>query len=230
MEPFLLIVDDESNIRRILRITLQAHGYRIHEAATGAEAIALTHALQLDLVILDMGLPDMPGIEVLQSIRSRSTVPIIILTVRDAEQDKVYALDHGADDYVTKPFGMSELMARVRSALRHRTAGAEVQVTQMGPFTIDYERRLVERGGQPLRLTPIEYDLLRILALNLGRVVTHRQLLNQVWGDVQYETDGHYMRIYIGHLRKKIEPDPARPQYILTEPGVGYRLVAPEEE
>ncbi|PSR32466.1 MAG: DNA-binding response regulator [Sulfobacillus benefaciens] len=224
----ILIIDDEPQIRRVLRVMLQAQGYHIVEAATGADGLVFAFTTDPDCILLDISLPDLQGIDVLQSIRRQSDVPVIILTIHEEEQQKVRALDLGADDYVTKPFGARELMARIRVALRHRASTSSPAVIQVGPVIMDFERRLVERHGEPVRLTPIEYDLLRELASNLGRVLTHRHLLQQVWGDATDTTDAHYLRIYIGHLRKKIEDDPARPQLIITEPGVGYRMTEPE--
>lgn len=230
MDRSLLIVDDDARLDDVLCAALHYQGYRIYQATSGSEAVALTQGVDPDLVLLDPDRLEMPGLAVLQSIRSRSTVPIIVLTGRNAEQDKVAALNAGADDYVTKPFGMNELIARVHTALRHRPPGSEKPVLSVGPLMIDYERRQVKREGALLRLTPTEYALLRILALNVGRVVTHRELLRAGWGDARYETKGHYLRIYIWHLRNKIEPNPTRPQYIVTAPGIGYRFVAPETE
>jgi two-component system KDP operon response regulator KdpE len=224
----ILIIDDEPQIRRVLRVMLQAQGYQTVEAATGADGLVFAFTAAPDCILLDLGLPDLKGTEVLQSIRRQSDVPVIILTIHEEEQEKVRALDLGADDYVTKPFGARELMARIRVALRHRTNTPSPSTIHVGSLTMDFERRMVERYGEPVRLTPIEYDLLRELASNLGRVLTHRHLLQQVWGDTTDAADAHYLRIYIGHLRKKIEDDPARPQLIITEPGVGYRMTEPD--
>ncbi|MBE3556682.1 MAG: response regulator [Firmicutes bacterium] len=225
----ILIVDDEPQIRKLLRVTLQAHGFTTIEAATGQDGIIQAGMIRPDLIILDLGLPDMDGTKALSQIREWSVVPIIVVTVRDDEEGKVYALDHGADDYVTKPFGMSELMARIRTALRHVANQPDEPVLKIGKLTIDLARRIVERDGQPVRLTPTEYDLLKTMATNAGRVMTHRQLFQQVWKGQNYETADHYLRVYIGHLRKKIEDNPAQPNLIITEPGVGYRLVIPSE-
>ncbi len=221
----ILIIDDESPIRKLLHVTLEAHGYFITEAANGKEGILQSTIVRPDLIILDLGLPDMDGTNALSQIREWYTGPILVLTVRDDELGKVFALDHGADDYITKPFGMSELMARIRVALRHVAHQQNEPVISVGSLTIDLARRFVEQKGQPIRLTPIEYDLLKALITNAGRVMTHRQLLKEVWGEQNYETAGHYLRVYVGHLRKKIEDDPTRPKLIITEPGVGYRLV-----
>lgn len=226
----ILIVDDETQIRRLLRVSLEAHGFSTLEASTGQEAILQASTERPDLVILDLGLPDIDGRQVLAQIRDWSHVPILVLTVHDDEAGKVFALDHGADDYVTKPFGMSELVARIRVALRHVARQADEPVLRAGPLMIDLARRVVENNGEPVRLTPIEYDLLKTLAQNAGRVMTHRQLLREVWGEHNYESAGHYLRVYVGHLRKKIEEDPTRPAVIMTEPGVGYRLVENPED
>ena len=223
----VLIIDDEVQIRKLLRVTLEAHGYSTMEASTGREGVLKTSMDIPDLLILDLGLPDMDGRDVLRQIREWATMPIIVLTVRDDEAGKVYALDNGADDYMTKPFGMSELMARIRVALRHIAQQPDEPIIQVGPLQIDLSRRVVEKNGEPIKLTPIEYDLLKALAINANRVMTHRQLLKQVWGEQGTETAGHYLRVYVGHLRKKIEDNAAQPNLLLTEPGVGYRLVDP---
>ncbi|MDD9267016.1 response regulator [Paenibacillus sp. GCM10023248] len=224
----ILIIDDEAQIRKLLRVTLNAHGYEAAEAATGHEGMLQATMVRPDLIVLDLGLPDMTGMEVLAHIREWSKVPIIILTAKDQEQDKVAALDQGADDYVTKPFGMGEFMARMRVALRHTAKTQDEPVLRHGQLVIDLAHRTVELQGEKLKLTPTEYDLLKVLALNAGRVMTHRQLLKQVWGGSQYESDSQYLRVYVGHLRKKIEADSTRPQYILTEPGIGYRFAYQE--
>ncbi|MZQ84077.1 response regulator [Paenibacillus sp. 5J-6] len=220
----ILIIDDEAQIRKLLRVTLNAHGFDVTEAATGQEGLLQATMVRPDLIVLDLGLPDMTGMEVLKHIREWSQVPIIILTAQDQEQDKVAALDRGADDYVTKPFGMGEFMARMRVALRHIAKTQDEPVLKLGDLVIDLSQRVVELQGEKLKLTPTEYDLLKVLALNAGRVMTHRQLLKQVWGGSQYESDSQYLRVYVGHLRKKIEEDSTRPRYILTEPGIGYRF------
>lgn len=220
----ILIIDDEPQIRKLLRVTLTAHGFEAAEASTGQEGLLQATMVRPDLIVLDLGLPDMTGMEVLAHIREWSQVPIIILTAQDQEQDKVAALDRGADDYVTKPFGMGEFMARMRVALRHITKTQDEPVLKLGHLVIDISQRSVELNEEKLKLTPTEYDLLKVLALNAGRVMTHKQLLKQVWGGQQYESDSQYLRVYVGHLRKKIEVDPTRPKYILTEPGIGYRF------
>lgn len=221
----ILVTDDEPQIRRLLRTSLGAHQYQVLEAARGQEALAKAAEERPDLLILDLGLPDMDGLEVLARLREWSDVPVIVLSVRDREMEKVEALDRGADDYVTKPFGMSELLARIRATLRHRLqAEVEAPVFQSGDLSVDLARRIVTVAGQEVRLTPKEYDILRVLVTHAGKVLTHQQLLRQVWGP-GYEQETHYLRVHIGQLRQKIEPAPAQPRYILTEPGVGYRLI-----
>lgn len=221
----ILVVDDEPQIQRFLKPALSAAGYEVIEAATGAEALKAVATAAPDLVILDLGLPDMDGKDVIASLRGWSTIPIVILSARDRESEKIAALDLGADDYVEKPFGIGELTARIRSALRHR-GKAETAPTVMvaDDLTIDTVRRLVSRNGEPIRLTPKEYDLLTLLGRHAGRVVTHKTLLTSVWGPAHGE-DMHYLRVFIGQLRQKIERDPTRPTIVRTEPGVGYRLV-----
>jgi two-component system, OmpR family, KDP operon response regulator KdpE len=220
----VLIVDDEPQIRRFLRTSLSAHGYRISEASCGREAITLMTTERPELVLLDLGLLDMDGLEVIHRLREWSTVPIIVLSVRGQEANKIEALDGGADDYVTKPFGMGELLARLRAALRHQLQAEVAEpIFQCGGLSIDLVRRVVTVDSREVKLTPKEYDLLRLLVTHAGKVLTHRQLLREVWGPASvHET--HYLRVYIGQLRQKLEPDPAQPRYILTEPGVGYRL------
>lgn len=225
----ILIVDDEPQIRKILKVTLQAHQYVIHEAATGEEALQHASRICPDLIILDLGLPDLSGMEVLGRIRNWSSIPVIVLTAKDREEDKIAALDHGADDYVTKPFGMGELVARIRVALRHTALPANDPVLRIGELTIDLAQRIVELHGERVKLTPTEYDLLRVLTVNAGKVVTQRQLLQQVWGNQHNEQpDSHYLRVYIGHLRKKLEEDSTQPKWIVTEPGIGYRFLSRE--
>jgi two-component system, OmpR family, KDP operon response regulator KdpE len=220
----ILIVDDEPQIRRFLRTTLSAHGYRVIEASCGREAMTLTATERPELMLLDLGLPDIEGLEVIHRLREWSTVPIIVVSVRGQEAKKVEALDSGADDYVTKPFGMGELLARIRAALRHRLqAEVDEPVFRSAGLTVDLIRRIVTVDGREVKLTPKEYDLLRVLVTHAGKVITHQHLLREVWGPGSvHET--HYLRVYIGQLRQKLEPDPAQPRYILTEPGVGYRL------
>jgi two-component system KDP operon response regulator KdpE len=220
----ILIVDDELQIRRFLRITLEANGYRIHETATGQDAILKTAQLRPDLVILDMGLPDMDGLDVLQRIREWTQTPVIILSVRDSDQDKILALDAGADDYLTKPFSMDELMARIRTAQRHAQPQQEEPVFASGNLRVDLTRRSVTVSDAPVKLTPTEYALLRLMIQHAGRVLTHQQILREVWGP-EYVRETHYLRVYFAQLRQKLEADPTRPGLIVTEPGVGYRLL-----
>jgi two-component system KDP operon response regulator KdpE len=219
----VLVVDDEPAIRRFLRTALAAHAYSVYEAATGQEALAAVAAHRPDLVILDLGLPDIEGIEVTRLLRSWLQVPIIILSVREQEADKIAALDAGADDYVTKPFGTGELLARMRGALRRAAPSLAEPVFVSGELRVDLAHRLVTVADREVQLTPTEYDLLRVLVTNAGKVLTHRQLLRQVWG-VGYEQESHLLRVNMSNLRRKLEPDPARPRFIITEPGVGYRL------
>lgn len=219
----ILVIDDENEIRRLLKVGLNAHGYEIYEAANGEEGIAVAALSKPDLIVLDMGLPDIDGIGVVDRIREWSTVPIIVLSVRESETDKVKALDRGADDYVTKPFSMAELLARIRVAMRHQGNVKDEPVLVAGALEMDLLLRRVCLRGEEIKLTPTEYELLRCLMTHPGRVLTHRQLLRKVWG-AEREEENQYLRIYISQLRKKIETDPNQPEYILTEPGVGYRL------
>lgn len=226
----VLVVDDEPAILRALSAALRTRGYTVHTATTGGEA--LDHAVRhpLDVIILDLGLPDLDGIEICRRLREWSTTPIIVLTVEDAEERKVTALDAGADDFVTKPFSMPELLARVRVALRHRRPADEPDdpVLEVGDVRIDRARHTVTVGGEPVDLTPKEFDFLTLLARNPGRVHTHRTILQAVWGPA-YGTETQYLRVYASQLRKKLRDDPAAPR-LVTEPGVGYRLVDPAEE
>lgn len=224
----VLIIDDEQEIRSLLHVALQAHGYECAQAGSGEEGLAEAAAWKPDLVLLDMGLPDMEGLTVVRRLREWSKAPVIILSVRDQEMDKIQALDFGADDYLAKPFSMGELLARIRVALRHQADISAEPVLSFGDLTIDLNGRVVRFRNVDVRLTPTEYDLLKKLALHAGKVVTHRQLLTAVWGR-DYEEETHYLRIFIGHLRRKIEPNPTCPAYIITEPGVGYRLQIPKE-
>jgi len=223
----VLVVDDEPAIRRFLRASLAAHGYAVFEADSGEAALTAVRADRPDLVVLDLGLPDLDGIEVTRLLREWTHIPIIILSVRGQEADKIAALDAGADDYVTKPFGAGELLARMRVALRRAGQSSAEPVFACDNLIMDLARRLVTVGGRQVELTPTEYDLLRVLVMNAGKVLTHRQLLREVWG-MGYEQEMHMLRVNISNLRRKIEPDPTRPRYILTEPGVGYRLRASE--
>lgn len=225
----ILVIDDEPQIRKLLKVTLQAHQFEIEEAATGEEGIVKATVVHSDLIVLDLGLPDMPGMEVLHRIREWSSVPIIVLTAKEREEDKIAALDGGADDYVTKPFGMGELLARIRVALRHVAKSVHEPILKFDDLVIDLAQRSVMLGDERVKLTPTEYDLLKILATNADKVVTQRHLLQQVWGSHHNEsTEGHYLRVYISHLRKKLEEDPTRPKLIITEPGIGYRFLTPE--
>jgi two-component system KDP operon response regulator KdpE len=226
-EPLIVIVDDEPPIRRFLRASLSVEGFRIVEAATGAEGLrAITQQLPA-LVLLDLGLPDMDGADVLRSVRQWSTLPIIVLSARGEEAAKIAALDAGADDYLTKPFGVGELLARIRVALRNaaRTSAGNLAETivELGDTRIDLAARVVTRAGEELKLTKIEFDLLAALCRHAGRVVTHRQILKEVWGPHAVQ-EPHYVRVFVAALRKKLEPDPRRPRFLVTEQGVGYRL------
>jgi len=225
-EPLVLIVDDEPPIRHFLRATLAAHGFRVVEAATAGEALEKLAASPPEVVLLDLGLPDRDGLDVLVELRGWSTVPVIVLSARQREPDKVAALDAGADDYLSKPFGTDELLARMRVALRHaaRPGGAS-PVYRAGELVVDLEARLVTVHGKEVHLTPHEFKLLAALVKKAGKVLTHRQLLREVWGP-EYGDESHYVRVYMAQLRRKLESDPARPRYLRSEPGVGYRLVS----
>lgn len=219
----ILVVDDERPIRRFLRAALSSHGYEVIECVTGEEALQVAANEKPEVIILDLGLPDISGFEVTRRLREWSQTPVIILSVSEREQDKVASLDAGADDYLTKPFGVAELTARIRVALRHSYKTESQPVFQVEGLRVDLAHRSVSVDGQEIALTPNEYDLLRLLVRHAGKVVTHRQLLHEVWG-AEYENEGHLLRVNISNLRHKIEPDPAQPKYILTESGVGYRL------
>lgn len=223
--PLVLVVEDERQMLRFLRATLTSHGYRLLEAETAAEAVRLASSHNPDLILLDLGLPDADGIDVTRRLREWSRTPIIVLSARGRDDDKVEALDAGADDYLTKPFSVNELLARMRVALRHAGAAgaAAAPVFEVGPLRIDLSRREVQVEGREVRLTPIEYKLLTLLARHAGKVLTHRQILKEVWGPGR-EGQTHYVRVHMAELRKKIEADAARPRIIVTEPGVGYRL------
>jgi two-component system KDP operon response regulator KdpE len=218
-----LVIDDEPQMRRLLRVILEANGYRVFDAATGKEGIVEAAQRKPDVVLLDLGLPDLEGLEVLKRLREWSRVPVIILSVRDREDDKVAALDAGADDYVTKPFNSAELLARLRAALRHVQPQGADAIFRTGNLEVDLSKRLVLKSGTEIRLTPIEYALLRLLVVNAGKVLTHRQLLTEVWGE-KAVGQSHYLRVHLAHLREKLELNPSAPELILTEPGVGYRL------
>ena len=220
----ILVVDDEAQIRKFLRISLGATGHQVVEADTAAAGVALARSEQVDLVILDLGLPDMDGQEAISLIRETSTVPIIVLSVRSTEVDKVEALDRGADDYVVKPFGIGELMARLRAALRPTLADKSAPILlKIGGLQLDFGRRVICRDGVEIRLSKREYDLLRFLAGSPDHVVTHKEILTAVWGPA-HQDDTAYLRVYVNQLRQKLESDPPSPRVILTEPGVGYRL------
>jgi two-component system KDP operon response regulator KdpE len=224
--PVVMLVEDEKQIRRFVRTALEAEGWCVHETDTLRQGLADARTRSPDLIILDLGMPDGDGKQFLHDLRGWSDVPVIVLSARVAEQDKVEALDAGADDYLTKPFGVGELLARVRAASRRRRdAGAgQGSLFEFGDVKIDLSLRVVHKGESPVHLTPIEYRLLSLLVANCGKVLTHRQILREVWGPSHTE-DGHYVRVYMGHLRQKLEDDPAQPRYILTETAVGYRLV-----
>jgi len=221
--PRILVVDDEKAIQRFLKNALSTEEFSVHIAGNGKEALTAAVAIRPDLIILDLGLPDMDGVEVLRRLREWTKVPVIILSVRDREDDKITALDSGADDYVTKPFGIGELLARMRVALRKSIQESPEPVYRMDGLEVDLEHRRVTAQGQEVQLTATEYDLLRLLVTHAGKVLTHNQILRQIWGP-GYMEQPHLLRVNISNLRRKIEPEPARPRYILTELGVGYRL------
>ena len=225
-ESTVLLIEDEAEIRRFLRTSLPAHGYRLYEATTGADGLAQAKARNPDIILLDLGLPDLDGTDVICQVRGWAAIPILVLSARDQEQAKVAALDLGADDYVTKPFGVDELLARMRAALRHAApsvGAAGESVFALGDLRVDLGRRLVFVSATEIHLTPIEYKLLTTLIRYAGKVVTHRQLLKEVWGPLHVE-EGHYLRVYMRQLRNKVEANPAQPRYLVTELGVGYRL------
>jgi two-component system KDP operon response regulator KdpE len=221
--PRVLVVDDEPAIRRFLRVSLSAHGYEVFEAKSGQEAMSAVLSDRPDVILLDLGLPDLDGADVARLLREWTSVPIIVVSVRGQETDKIAALDAGADDYVTKPFGMGELLARMRVALRRASSSGTESIFTLDDLVVDLARREVRVGGRPVQLTPTEYGLLRALVTHAGKVLTHRQLLREVWGP-GYEQETHLLRVNISNLRHKIEPYATRPRYIRTEPGVGYRL------
>jgi two-component system KDP operon response regulator KdpE len=225
----ILVIEDEPQIRRFLRTTLEATGYRVIEAENGQRGLIEAGAHKPDLILVDLGLPDMDGVEVIRGIRAWSPMPIIVLSARSEEAQKIAALDAGADDFVTKPFGVGELGARLRVALRHAGGNAQSQgqPLKLGDVEVDLERRIVTAPGREIRLTPIEFRLLAVLARHAGMVLTHRQLLREVWGPSHVE-QSHYLRIYMKQLRDKLEPEPARPRFFVTETGVGYRLKTDE--
>ena len=220
----VLVIDDEPQMRRLLRVTLEAHGYAVTDAATGNDGIVQAAQARPEIIVLDLGLPDLDGVTVLKRIREWSRVPIIILSVRDREGDKVAALDAGADDFVTKPFSSAELLARLRTALRRSLPPTASSVFRSGDIEVDLSTRLVKKNGQEIKLTPTEYALLRLFVVHAGKVLTHRQLLTDVWGPTAVEQT-HYLRVHIAHLRDKLEDDSSQPKFILTEPAIGYRAV-----
>jgi two-component system, OmpR family, KDP operon response regulator KdpE len=227
-DPVVVLIEDEPPIRRFLRATLAGQGYRLFEASNGADGIVEVGSRQPDVVIVDLGLPDMDGIDVIRRLREWTNVPVIVLSARGQERDKVTALDAGADDYVSKPFGAGELLARIRVALRHMAGAsheADDAVFKVGDLEVDLLHRQVSVGDKEVHLTPIEYKLLTTLVRHAGKVVTHQHLLREVWGPAHTE-QAHYARVYMAHLRHKLEAEPARPRYLLTEPGVGYRLAS----
>jgi two-component system, OmpR family, KDP operon response regulator KdpE len=230
-EPVVLVVEDERQIRRFVRDALEGEGCRVCEAETAAQGLDRAAAEKPDLVVLDLGLPDRDGVEVIRDLRGWSDMPVIILSARSDEADKIEALDAGADDYLTKPFSVGELLARTRALLRRKSRiGAEASaIATFGDVRVDFSRRSVERAGQSLHLTALEYRLLATLIAHAGKVMTHRQLLREVWGPAYVERP-HYLRVYVGHLRQKIEADPAQPRHLLTETGVGYRFQLEEHD
>jgi two-component system, OmpR family, KDP operon response regulator KdpE len=223
-QPTIVVIEDDPQIRHFVRATLQTHGMTAIEADTGKAGLSEIATRQPNLIVIDLGLPDADGIDIIRELRGWTQIPVIVLSARTSETVKVEALDAGADDYLTKPFGVSELLARVRAHLRRATPSADVPAVSFGDIVVDLGRREVMRAGQPVRLTPTEYKLLTVLMRHAGRVLTHRQLLRDVWGPDQVE-HAHYLRVYMGHLRQKLEKDPAQPEHILTETAVGYRLV-----
>jgi two-component system, OmpR family, KDP operon response regulator KdpE len=223
----ILVIDDEHQIRRMLNVALSAHGYSLAEASSGKEGLNQASIFHPDLVVLDLGLPDLDGMEVISRLREWTQVPIIVLSVREREHDKIDALDAGADDYLTKPFSMGELLARIRVAIKHFAKSEAEPVLTFPDLSIDLARRIVLLLGQEVKLTPTEYEILKYLALHSGRVITHGQLLRTVWGP-NYQGETHYLRVYIGQLRRKIEKNPTQPCYIMTEAGVGYRFISGE--
>lgn len=224
----VLVIEDDAQIRKFLRISLEANGFAVHESRLGSDGIALAGSLTPDVIILDLGLPDMDGIDAIRHLREWSKTPIVVLSVRSDAEEKVSALDAGANDYVTKPFNITELMARLRVMLRTATLSKEAgePIYRNGTLEVDLVKRLVRRDGKELRLSRKEYDLLRLLVTHVGRVLTHQHILREIWGPAHAE-DIHYLRVLVGSLRQKLGDDPARPRYVATEQGVGYRLLEP---
>jgi two-component system KDP operon response regulator KdpE len=221
--PSILVIEDEPQIRRLIRLTLESSGFRVDQAANGEEGLARFSTDSPEAIVLDLGLPDTDGIEVLKAIRTRSTVPVLILTVRSGEQDIILCLNAGADDYLMKPFRQGELVARVKAAIRHRQRPEEKGAIVAGPLSVDLDARVVKRAGEIVKLTGTEYALLALFVRNAGRVLTHRYILEQVWGPACVE-ESQYTRVYVGQLRKKLEDDPSNPSLIITESGIGYRF------
>jgi two-component system KDP operon response regulator KdpE len=223
MKPVALIIDDEVQIRRLLRVVLEGENYQVYEAETGQQGLMEVAGRRPDVILLDLGLPDLDGLEVLKRLREWSETPVLVLTVRDDEQEKIAALDAGAEDYVTKPFSTPELLARLRAAQRKTRPEEEISVFKNGDLVVDLTARVVKRAGREIRLTATEYALLRLFVRHPGRVLTHRHILREIWGP-KSEEHRQYLRVYVTHLRQKIEPDPARPSLIVTQPGIGYRF------
>jgi two-component system KDP operon response regulator KdpE len=224
-QPAVIVIDDEVQIRRLLKISLEAAGYKVFEAANGQEGLSEAALRRPDAIVLDLGLPDMDGVAVLKRLREWSQVPVVVLSVRDREEEKINALDNGADDYLTKPFSTGELLARLRVAQRHAKPAADMAVFKAGRLEVDLTARLVKVNGQPVKLTATEYALLQLFVRHAGKVLTHRQILKEVWGPT-YTEQTHYLRVYMTHLREKIEATPSEPELLITESGIGYRLVA----
>ena len=226
--PKILIIDDELQIRRALRLSLEAHGYEVVDAITAHEGLALVASARPDLLILDLGLPDMDGLDAIKKLREWNQTPVIVLTVKNSEQDKIDLLDAGANDYVTKPFGMGELLARMRAVLRFSLPDNSDGILKIGEITIDFSKRMVLKNNKEIKMTPTEYSLLNFVARHMGKVITHNQIIKELWGP-NATPDSSYLRVYILQLRRKIEDDPANPRYLITEPGIGYRLIAEEK-
>lgn len=223
-KPTALVIDDELQIRRLLRVCLESNNYRVLEATTGQEGVSAAAQHRPDVVLLDLGLPDMDGVSVLKRLREWSRVPVVVLSVRDREDDKIKALDHGADDYITKPFGSGELLARLRVAMRHGQPSGDSAVFHSGTLEVDLTSRVVKVAGKEVKLTATEYALLRLFVQHAGKVLTHQQILREVWGP-NYVDQTQYLRVYVAHLREKLEADPGKPTLFITEPGIGYRLM-----